>query len=395
MKYKLGLGIDVVTAARARIRSIFANGLPVYMSFSGGKDSLTLAHLTLELIRAGEIDASRLTVIFIDEEAIFPCVDRVVRQWRETFLMAGAKFDWYCIEVRHYSCLNMLENDESFFCWDSTKQDVWIRQPPAFALRSHPLLKPRVHTYQEFLMKLCDRMNMTGVRNAESIQRRQAFAERKRDITLALNNTIAPLYDWRDHDVWLYLRDHAVEIPEVYHYLFQIDGAQSLRISQFFSIDTARSLADMDRYYPGLMRAILKREPNAYLVSLYYHTELFRRRTRTRRVLEEQQSGGVATNYREAVAALFANIPANFPNKSGRFIARHALREMLKAGTFMTDDDYRSMYELLVAGDPKRRALRALLNSIWIRYDKAAYAHGPAAPGDERPADRARPAAAE
>ena len=388
------LGMDVVAAARLRIRSIFSNGLPVYMSFSGGKDSLTLAHLTLELGRQGAIDLRQLIVMFIDEEAIFPCVERVVMQWRDIFLMSGARFDWYCLEVRHYSCLNMLENDESFFCWDSTKEDVWIRRPPPFAIRSHPLLKPRRDAYQEFLPRLCDGLNMTGVRINESVQRRLAFTLRRRAPDLKKSNTIQPLYDWKDHDVWLYLRDHDIEIPDAYLHLYAIDGATQLRISQFFSIDTARNLADIERYYPGLMLAILKREPNAYLVSLYFHSEMFRRRTRTRRMLEEQQEaqGGVAKDYKAAVHAMFADIPAHFTNKHQRFIARNCLREMIKAGPTMTEEDYRTMYQLLVAGDPKRRTLRALSNKMGVRYDKSALR--PATASDERAASAARPAQA-
>jgi len=387
------LGMDVVTAARLRIRSIFGNGLPVYMSFSGGKDSLTLAHLTLELGQQGAIDLHQLTVIFIDEEAIFPCVERVVRQWRDMFLMAGAKFDWYCLEVRHYSCLNMLENDESFFCWDHTREDVWIRRPPPFAIRSHPLLKPRKDNYQAFLPRLSNGLNMTGVRINESVQRRLAFAQRRRgDLKLEQCNTVQPIYDWRDHDVWLYLRDHAVEIPDAYLHLYAIDGGQQLRISQFFSIDTARNLADIERYYPGLMLAILKREPNAYLVSLYFHSEMFRRRSRTRRVLEGQ--GGTAVNYKAAVHAMFADIPAHFTNKSQRQLARECLREMIKAGTSMLEVDYRDMYQILVAGDPKKRSLRALSNKMGVRYDKQSVDR-PSPAGDERAFGPARSTAAE
>lgn len=71
--------IDVVTAAKKRIKNVFSNGLTVYMSFSGGKDSLCLAHLVLSMITAGEISAKQLVVIFIDEEAIFPCIEEVVK----------------------------------------------------------------------------------------------------------------------------------------------------------------------------------------------------------------------------------------------------------------------------------------------------------------------------
>ena len=111
--------IDVVTAAEIRLINVFNNGLPVYMSFSGGKDSLCLAQLVLSLIQRGKINPKQLTVQFIDEEAIFPCIESIVLAWRKKFMLVGAKFEWYCIEVKHFNCFNELSNDETFslqFC---------------------------------------------------------------------------------------------------------------------------------------------------------------------------------------------------------------------------------------------------------------------------------------
>ena len=66
---RLKSSIDIVEAAKIRVRNIFRNGLPVYFSFSGGKDSLALAQVVLSLGQAGEIDLHQLIVQFIDEEA--------------------------------------------------------------------------------------------------------------------------------------------------------------------------------------------------------------------------------------------------------------------------------------------------------------------------------------
>ena len=92
-------------------------------------------------------------------------------------MLLGAKFEWYCLEVKHFNCFNELSNDESFICWDSEKEDVWVRKPPSFAIRSHPLLKARKDSYQDFLPRLCiDGITITGIRTAESVQRLQNIA---------------------------------------------------------------------------------------------------------------------------------------------------------------------------------------------------------------------------
>lgn len=55
---RLTASINVVEAAKIRIKNVFRNGLPVYMSFSGGKDSLCLSQLVMELILTDTIDKS-------------------------------------------------------------------------------------------------------------------------------------------------------------------------------------------------------------------------------------------------------------------------------------------------------------------------------------------------
>lgn len=128
---------------------------------------MCLAQLMVNLANRGEINMKQLTVQFIDEEAIFPCMEEMTKKWRRIFMMMGAKFEWYCVEVKHYNCFNELSNDETFICWDSTKQDVWVRQPPSFAIRSHKLLRPRIDAYQDFLPRTTvSGITMVGIRDS-------------------------------------------------------------------------------------------------------------------------------------------------------------------------------------------------------------------------------------
>lgn len=338
------------------------------MSFSGGKDSLCVAQLILNLVQRGEIDPSQLTVQFIDEEAIFPCIESKVKEWRKKFLMLGAKFEWYCCEVKHFNCFNELSNDETFICWDSTKQDVWVRQPPPFAIRSHPLLNPRVDAYQDFLPRTCvSGITITGIRTAESVQRLQNIAAMTRaGKRMTSKHQVFPIYDWTDKDVWLYLLRENVDIPDIYLYLWQSGTARGqLRVSQFFSVDTAKSLVKMNEYYPDLMDRIIKREPNAYLAALYWDSEMFGRSSRKRKEIE---SNSPPKDYRAELLRLFGDIDTYFTTPHKKRVAERYRNFFLAASTIVDQKDCKAIYEGLISGDPKFRTFRALYQRIYGKY---------------------------
>lgn len=364
---RIAASIDVVTAAEQRIINVFRNGLPVYMSFSGGKDSLTLSQLVVNLIQRGAIDPSQLTVQFVDEEAIFPCIEKTVLTWRKKFLLLGARFEWYCIEVKHYNCFNELSEDESFICWDRYKEDVWVRRPPPFAIRSHPLLKPRVDAYQDFMPRVCmDGITITGIRAAESIQRLKNISKMQTaGKKITGKRQIFPIYDWMNNDVWLYLREQHVDIPDIYLYLWQSGTSKGqLRVSQFFSVDTAKSLVKMNEYYPDLMERVIRREPNAYLAALYWDSEMFGRRSRTRRQLEEEQP----KDYRSMLVEIFNNIDTFFNGEHQRYVATRYRNFFVQTSAITNQKDCQLIYEALIRGDPKMRTFRALYQRIYGRY---------------------------
>lgn len=363
--------MDVVTATKIRIKNAFSNGVKVYFSFSGGKDSLVLADIILKLIKAGEIDPKLLTVIFIDEEAIYTSVEETVLEWRKKFLLAGAQFQWWCVEVKHFSAYNQLTADESYTCWDHTKKDVWVRQPPPFAIRNHPQLKPGIDNYQSFLPKVTgDGIMLVGVRASESVQRLQYMAALNLGAGSSITgkNMIYPMYDWKTTDVWLYLRDNHIEIPIIYLWLYQVGiNRNQLRISQFFSVDCVGSLIHIAKYEPGLWEKILRREPNAYLAALYWDTELYRRSSRQRRETEKGKDYKALVKY-----MLFENPDKYFTTELTRKVADRYRKLIIKMDGMARDRDYRKIYDALVAGDPKLRTLRAI--SVDIASSYAEYA---------------------
>ena len=201
--------IDVVTAARQRILNTFSNGVPVYLSFSAGKDSLCLAYLVYALIQAGKIDAKQLVVIFIDEEAIYDSMYSMAVRWRKRFLAVGSEFRWYCLPVKQSSILHYLQSTESWITWEPGKEDCWVRQPPPFAITRSPYLEyPGQMNYQEFCQTITrDGIQIVGLRGSESLQRAKLLA----GISLGKGaitgtNCQYPIYDWRDRCLAIHQR---------------------------------------------------------------------------------------------------------------------------------------------------------------------------------------------
>ena len=353
--------INVVEAANIRIQNVFDTGLPVYIGFSAGKDSLVLLHLIYAKAKKREIDPKKIHVYFIDEEAVFPCVEKIAKDWRQKILLLGGQFTWYCLEVKHFNCFNQLENDESFFCWDRYKEDVWVRRPPSFAVRSHPKLRPRIDTYQAFMPRVVyNSIQLTGVRAVESVQRLyylSKFMTSGKKITEG--NTVWPIYDWKDADVWKYLRDNRIDIPDTYLHMWRVGRPRNqLRISQLFSIDTARSLVNLGEIYPDLMERVIAREPGAQLAMLYWDSEMFGRKQGARRKAAKKE--GKQKDYKKLTLDLLSDIPKNFESEAKREVAKRYKNSLMKISPWMNEKDWHKFYEGLIAGDPKTRTLRAV-----------------------------------
>lgn len=355
MVVKKGKGIDVLTAAKERIIDCFNEGRRIRLSFSGGKDSLVLADIIYNLILENKINKDLLLVVFIDEEAMYDDVIDIVKQWRFKFIEIGVEFRWYCLQVKHYNCLNTMTEEETFICWDKDKKDVWVRQMPKFAITDDKFLIPYKDNYQSFLdrqMKMYNMISMRGVRCQESIQRTKIIANTKTtDISL-------PLYDWTDSDIWLYIKKYNIEIPVTYENLYRIGTQKNkLRISQFFSIDTAKSLVSLGEMYPDLMERVTRREPNAYLCAMYWDTEMFGRTTKKRRELENDSD---SKDYKKLVFEIIKD-----KNAEHKDVIKKLKPYIVGYPEFINEKDYKSIYQVFITGDPKGRTCRAIIIGIF------------------------------
>ena len=376
--------IDVVTAAQQRILNTFANGVPVYMSFSAGKDSLCMAHLVYALIQSGHIDARQLVVIFIDEEAIYDSMYQMAVRWRKRFLSVGSEFRWYCLPVKQSSVLHYLQSTESWITWEPGTEDCWVRQPPPFAITRSPYLEyPGQMNYQEFCQTITrDGIQIVGLRGSESLQRAKLLANiglGKGNITSS--NCQYPIYDWRDADIWLYIKEHSLDFPDAYIHLYQVGvSRRQLRLCNFFGSEGIAGLRYIAETDPALWNQIEKREPNAYLTLLYWDSEMFKRRTRKRRELEGSEP---LKDYKaECRKILFDEKDKYFSIPSTRKTWNAYRTFFIKNSAVMTNDHFRQMHDAILAGDPKLRSLRALYTTVYKEYADFSRATSPQKGGE-------------
>ena len=190
--------MNVVDAAKIRIKNAFASNKRVYLAFSSGKDSLCLSALVYDLIMQGEIDRNLLTVFFIDEEGIYPSMVEQAERWRNNFMRIGVPFWWFCLPFKQVSVIDSLSAEESWITWEPGKEDVWMRKMPEYAISSSPLLRYAGEmNYQTFCENAFGNdIRLIGVRTAESYTRLKSVTNRTK------TNVVYPIYDWKDSDVW-------------------------------------------------------------------------------------------------------------------------------------------------------------------------------------------------
>jgi predicted phosphoadenosine phosphosulfate sulfurtransferase len=249
--------INVLQAARNRIKETFESVERVYIAFSGGKDSSVLFHLVME--QAIERN-QKVAVMLIDFEA----------QYKDTIDHALEMFSIYKDFIDpHWICIPMLlrnavtNYEPRWICWDETKKDIWIRQKPEYCRteNDYPFAIPGME-FEEFIV-LFGRWygqnkktaGFIGIRAQESLHRYCAVATwEKKD--LMLNNrkwttniteqvfNVYPIYDWLTEDIWRYHAQYPERPHNKIYDKMQMAGVplKHQRLCQPFGDDQRRGL---------------------------------------------------------------------------------------------------------------------------------------------------------
>lgn len=252
------LDIDVLAAARQRVRYTFDHFEKIYVSFSAGKDSSVMLHLVMEeAIRRNR----KVGVLLIDLEA----------QYRLTIKHAEYMFEHYAKHIDVYwVCLpiklrNSVSNYEPVWCcWQPDKRAEWVREMPTHkGVISDPayfdFFQPNME-FEEFIVlfgvwyaKGCDTAAFVGIRTDESLNRFRTIAVwdkemhfGKRYTTKVADNlyNIYPIYDWDVSDIWKYHARHPDKAHNEVYDRMHLAGLSppQMRLCQPYGDDQKRGL---------------------------------------------------------------------------------------------------------------------------------------------------------
>ena len=212
--------LNVLEAAKSRLRYIFQEFDNVQVSFSGGKDSGVLLNLAL-LVAKEEGYQNKLSVFHLDYEAQYTAtteyVDKVYDELGDSVVNLRC-----CVPVKGDTCTSMHESH--WYPWHPDQKDIWVRDLPENHLSEDDLpffkrgmldyeFQSQVGIWNHKKTSASKTAVLVGIRSDESLDRWRTIVS-KRNInkykgkpwsTKQAENVynLYPIYDWRTDDVWV------------------------------------------------------------------------------------------------------------------------------------------------------------------------------------------------
>jgi predicted phosphoadenosine phosphosulfate sulfurtransferase len=273
----------VLEAARERISYIFDEFENIIVSISGGKDSTTLAHLTLtEAHKRGR----KVGLFFLDEEVVYDSTIKQIEYLMDLYPENTIKL-WLQLEFHLTNATSLTESQ--LICWEAGKHQIWMRPKKPYTIQHKPwsIEKETVRdknkgfgfydAIENFENSRQNTAFLVGLRATESPNRWRAVSKNPgyKNIywcTKMTNGNVSfyPLYDWNFHDVWKYIYDNKLRYSKIYDYMWKKGmGLQEIRVSSLIHEKSFRALVELPEFEPKTYDRLLKRIKGISVGNLY------------------------------------------------------------------------------------------------------------------------------
>lgn len=279
---KRKLGMDVLTAAEARISWAFDECEKVYLSFSGGKDSSVMLHMVMaEAVKRNR----KVGLFFIDWECQISLTVDYVRdmyakyaEWIEPY--------WVALPIKTWNACSQFEPE--WTAWDPNKKGLWVREADKASITT-PEQFPFYYdgiSFEEFVPAFGQwyadgkrTAAFVGIRSDESLNRFRTIARKNKPTlhgkpwtTSVIDDVwnIYPIYDWHVKDVWTYLGKTGLEYNRLYDRMHQSGmTVHQMRICEPFGDEARKGLWLYQVVEPEMWAKVSLRVAGANTGALY------------------------------------------------------------------------------------------------------------------------------
>lgn len=275
------LGIDVLTAAKERIKWTFDNFDKIYCSFSGGKDSTVMAHLVCQEARNR---GRKIGLFFLDWEAQFSstieCAKEIFKEYEDC-----TEPYWYAVPIKTWNATSMYEPE--WTAWDEGKMNLWIRQKEEISIKDVSkipfwydgiMFEEFVPTFGQWYAQGEKCAAFVGIRTQESLNRWRTIAREKpmydgkHYTTNVVENVwnVYPIYDWQTEDIWTYHGKTGKSYNKLYDRMHQAGMTiHQMRICEPFGDESRKGLWLYQVVEPSVWARLVMRVNGANTGKMY------------------------------------------------------------------------------------------------------------------------------
>jgi len=263
------LNDTVVEKAKERIEWILKEFDEVCVSVSGGKDSLVIKHLTLNI--AEELGETPVYMLWLDQEAEWKTTSATIEKWMKDDRVEPL---WY--QIPFYTTNAMSDEDEYLHAWDPEFEGEWVREKHPMSIKENDYGVDRF--FQMFNELMHQDMDLKGKPDKIgcSISGMRAEESPGRSVGITTSNTykgitwgyrakenlklLHPIYDWSYTDVWKYIFENDLDYNPIYDALFRHgQPVHNMRVSSLVHETAVNSLFVLQELEPNTYEDLARR----------------------------------------------------------------------------------------------------------------------------------------
>ena len=283
---------NVYELAIERISYLYSKFDNIVISFSGGKDSMTILELTIEVAR--KLNRLPVKTIFFDEEAISYETEEYVRKIYNR--KSEVDLYWFCLPIKsNNSCST---KNPYWFPWHKDEKSKWVRNLPLEAITEIPGIDfyKQDYSLSEITRLLFPKevygnvAVILGIRAEESLLRRRSVIRKDVDNyiikdtgdyyrnSMKVDNIYKcyPIYDWSAVDIWTAVKKFNWEYNKAYDILNMYGIKPNMqRVGPAFHSEAKKGLKQYRECFPAVWEKMQNRVEGANTGNKWGGTEIY------------------------------------------------------------------------------------------------------------------------